>query len=163
MNHEIRVREVRLIDQDNQQVGVVPIQQALTMAQEAELDLVEVAPGAKPPVCKIVDFKKIIYEQKRRARESRKRQKTIEVKEVKMRPSIDKHDYETKINHAREFLNDGNKVKFTFTYKGRERVHQDRAQQLLDQIIKDLDDIGQSEHVARMNNLLSAMIMIRKR
>ena len=127
MNQEIRDREVRLIDQNNQQIGVVAIADALKMAQEAELDLVEVAPEAKPPVCKIIDFKKVIYEQKRRLRESRKKAKTIEVKEVKMRPSIDQHDYKTKMNHAREFLEAGNKVKITFTYKGREQTHQGRA------------------------------------
>lgn len=163
VNQEIRAREVRLIDAENQQVGVVPIQDALRRAEEAELDLVEVAPDAKPPVCKIIDYKKVIYEQKRRARDSKKRQKTIEVKEVKMRPSIDKHDYETKINHAREFLTDGNKVKVTFTYKGRERSHQDRAMKLLDQIIRDLEDVGLQEAISRVGPNLSNVIFSRKR
>jgi translation initiation factor IF-3 len=144
-------------------VGVVQIADALRMAEEAELDLVEVAPEAKPPVCKIVDYKKIIYEQKRRVRESRKRQKTIEIKEVKMRPSIDKHDYETKMNHAREFLEGGNKVKFTFMYKGRERTHQDRAQKLLDQITQDLDDIAIPEAVSRVGMNLGGVILNKKR
>lgn len=142
---------------------MVPIADALRRAEEAELDLVEVAPEAKPPVCKIVDYKKIIYEQKRRIRESRKRQKTIEIKEVKMRPSIDKHDYETKMNHARDFLESGNKVKFTFMYKGRERSHQDRAQRLLDQITQDLEDIAQPESVSRVGPNLGGVIMNKKR
>lgn len=142
---------------------MVQIADALRMAEEAELDLVEVAPEAKPPVCKIVDYKKIIYEQKRRVRESRKRQKTIEIKEVKMRPSIDKHDYETKMNHAREFLEGGNKVKFTFMYKGRERTHQDRAQKLLDQITQDLDDIAIPEAVSRVGMNLGGVILNKKR
>lgn len=162
MNQEIRAREVRLINHENQQVGVVQIADALRMAQEVELDLVEVAPDAKPPVCKIVDFKKVIYEQKRKARESKKRQKTIEVKEVKMRPSIDKHDYETKINHARNFLEAGDKVKVTFTYKGREQVHQDRAHKLLNQIMTDLDDVAVQEAVNRMGPKLSSLMLARK-
>jgi len=163
VNQDIRAREVRLIDHLNQQVGVVAIQEALRMAEEAELDLVEVASEAKPPVCKIIDYKKVIYEQKRRARESKKRQKTIEVKEVKMRPSIDKHDYETKINHAKQFLADGNKVKVTFTYKGRERTHQDRAQKLLEQIMRDLEEVALQESVSRVGPNLSGLILSKKR
>ena len=159
----IRAREVRLINAENQQVGVVAIQEAMRLAKEAELDLVEVAPEAKPPVCKIVDFKKVIYEQKRRARESKKKIKTIEVKEVKMRPSIDKHDYQTKINHAREFLTHGDKVKITFTYKGREQVHQDRAQKLLEQIMIDLDDVAVQESVSRMGPKLTGCFLAHKR
>ena len=163
INQHIRAREVRLIDADNQQVGVVAIADALRMAVEAELDLVEVAPEAKPPVCKIVDYKKILYEQKRRARDSRKRQKTIEIKEVKMRPSIDKHDYETKMNHAREFLAEGNKVKVTFTYKGRERTHQGRAEKLLEQILKDLGEIALQESIGKVGPNLSNLILTKKR
>ncbi len=163
MNREIRAKEVRLIDADNQQVGVVALADALRRAEEAELDLVEVAPEAKPPVCKIVDYKKIIYEQKRRVRESRKKQKTVEVKEVKMRPSIDKHDYDTKMNRARDFLESGNKVKFTFMYKGRERTHQDRAQRLLNQIIEDLEDLAMPESINRVGMNLGGVIMNKKR
>jgi translation initiation factor IF-3 len=163
VNHEIRAREVRLINHENQQVGVVQLQEALRLAQEAELDLVEVAPEAKPPVCKIIDFKKIVYEQKLRARESRKKQKMVEVKEVKMRPSIDKHDYDTKIAHAREFLQQGNKVKITFTYKGRERMFQDRAMRLLDQIMTDLEDVAVQEAMSRMGQNLTGVILAHKR
>lgn len=163
MNQEIRAREVRLINHENQQVGVVALPEALRMAVEAELDLVEVAPEAKPPVCKIVDFKKVIYEQKRRARESRKRQKTIEVKEVKMRPSIDKHDYDTKIQHARDFLDAGHKVKVTFTYKGREQVHQARAQKLLEQILTDLEEVGFQEGISRTGPKLTGLLLAKKR
>ncbi len=154
---------MRLIDADNQQVGVVAIADAIKMAEDAQLDLVEVAPEAKPPVCKIVDYKKIIYEQKRRVRESRKKQKTIEVKEVKMRPSIDKHDYETKMKHAREFLEAGNKVKVTFTYKGRERTHQDRAHKLLSTILTDLDDVAIQEGISRLGPNLSNVILAHKK
>lgn len=163
MNHEIRAREVRLINHENQQVGVVALADALRMAQEAELDLVEVAPEAKPPVCKIVDFKKIIYEQKRRLRESRKKQKVVEVKEVKMRLSIDKHDYETKINHAKQFLDDGNKVKVTFVYRGREQTHQERANRLLEQIMTDLDEVAVQEALNRIGPKLTGIILAKKR
>lgn len=163
MNQQIRAREVRLISHDNQQVGVVPIGDAIRMAEEAGLDLVEVAPEAKPPVCKVVDFKKVIYEQKRKMRDSKKKQKTLEVKEVKMRPSISKHDYDTKINHARGFLEAGNKVKVTFTYKGREQMHQERATKLLNQIMADLDDVAVQEAVSRTGPKLTGMILARKR
>lgn len=163
INNEIRAREVRLINQFNQQVGVVPLQEALRMAQEAELDLVEVAPDAKPPVCKIVDYKKVVYEQKRRARESRKKHKTIEIKEVKMRLAIDPHDYATKLAHAREFLQGGNKVKVTLMYRGRERAFQDRAQNLIDRITADLQDIAVQESISRANNLLTGAVFARRK
>lgn len=163
VNREIRSREVRLIDQNNQQLGVVAVAEAMRLAEEAELDLVEVAPEAKPPVCKIVDYKKVIYEQKRRLRESRKKAKTIEVKEVKMRPSIDKHDYDTKINHAREFLLAGHKVKVTFTYKSRERQHQDRAMALLARIMTDLEEVALQESVSRMGPTLTGCMLVHKK
>lgn len=154
---------MRLIDQNNQQVGVVKIADALRMAAEAELDLVEIAPEAKPPVCKIVDYKKVVYEQKRRQREARKKQKTIEVKEVKMRPSIDEHDYRTKINQARGFLEDGQKVKVTLFYKGRERTHQQRAQALVERVQADVADVGVCEAVNKVNNLFNSLILTKKR
>ena len=154
---------MRLIDQNNQQVGVVKIADALRMAVEAELDLVEIAPEAKPPVCKIVDYKKVVYEQKRRQREARKKQKTIEVKEVKMRPSIDEHDYRTKINQARGFLEDGQKVKVTLFYKGRERTHQQRAQALVERVQADVADVGVCEAVNKVNNLFNSLILTKKR
>lgn len=152
-----------MINATNEQVGVVPLAEALRLASEAELDLVEVAPDAKPPVCKIIDYKKVIYEQKRRARESKKRQKVIEIKEVKMRPSIDPHDYQTKINHIRNFLEDGNKVKVTFTYKGREQAHQDRANALLKKVLDDLEDVAVHEQISRVGPKLTGVILARKR
>lgn len=163
VNNEIRAREVRLINHENQQVGVVPLGDALRMAQEAELDLVEVAPEAKPPVCKIVDYKKVVYEQKRRARESRKKQRTIDVKEVKMRPNIDKHDYDTKISHARTFLEGGNKVKLTFQLRGREKAHGYRVDKLLDQVMTDLQDVAIQEQIARTEGRIAAVILTKKK
>lgn len=141
----------------------MPLTEALRMAQEAELDLVEVAPDAKPPVCKIIDYNKVVYEQKRRARESRKKQKTIEVKEVKMRPSIDPHDYRTKVDHAREFLGDGHKVKVTIFYKGREQAHQDRANALLQKLNADLEDIAVQEQISRVGPKLTGVMFSKKK
>lgn len=133
------------------------------MAEEAELDLVEVAPDAKPPVCRIEDYKKVLYDRKRRAREAKKKHKTIEVKEVKMRLAIDPHDYQTKIDHAREFLQKGNKVKITIMYRGRERAFQDRAQALIDQVTKDLEDVAIQESVSRANDLLTGAVFAHKK
>ncbi len=152
-----------MIDQNGQQVGVVPLAEALRRAEEAQLDLVEVAPDAKPPVCRIEDYKKVIYDRKRRAREAKKKHKTIEVKEVKMRLSIDPHDYQTKMSHAREFLEKGNKVKFTIMYRGRERAFQDRAQHLIDQITKDLEDVAIQESLSRTNNLITGAVFAHKK
>ncbi|NLD60955.1 translation initiation factor IF-3 [Candidatus Sumerlaeota bacterium] len=163
INEDIRSPEVRLIDQNNQQAGVVKLADALRMAAEAGFDLVEVAAEAKPPVCKIVDYKKVIYEQKRRQREARKKQKTIDIKEVKMRPSIDAHDYMTKITHAKDFLTDGCKVKVTLFYKGRERTHQDRAKALVDKIQADLAEVAVCDAVNRINNLYNSLIFSKKR
>jgi translation initiation factor IF-3 len=120
MNEAIRVREVRLIDADGGQVGIVPTEQALRMAREQGFDLVEVAPAARPPVCRIMDFGKFLYQQKKKQQESRKKQKQIEVKEVKFRPNIDEHDYDVKLKRACRFLEEGDKVKATVQFRGRE-------------------------------------------
>ncbi|GAB4323102.1 MAG: translation initiation factor IF-3 [Candidatus Sumerlaeia bacterium] len=141
----IRAPQVRLIDQDGTQVGIVSIQEALQRAQEAGVDLIEVAPNANPPVCRILDYKKMLYEQKRRAREARKKQKNIEVKEVKMRVNIDQHDYETKIKHAQEFLTAGDKVKITIMFRGRQMDHPELGERLIKQVIQDLEPVGAVE------------------
>jgi translation initiation factor IF-3 len=133
------------------------------MAQEAELDLVEVAPDAKPPVCRIEDYRKVLYDRRRRARDSKKKHKTVDIKEVKMRLAIDPHDYKTKIEHARDFLDKGNKVKITFMYRGRERAFQDRALNLLDQVTRDLEDVAIQESVSRTNNLLTGAVFAHKK
>ncbi|HNM47398.1 MAG TPA: translation initiation factor IF-3, partial [Candidatus Sumerlaeota bacterium] len=120
MNHQIRVKEVRLIDSNGEQVGIVPIEEALRKAEAQQLDLVEVSPDAVPPVCKIYDYKKVLYERKKKLKESKKKATTIHLKEVKMRVAIDSHDRDFKLKHAREFLEKGDKVKFTVIFRGRE-------------------------------------------
>src|SRR2546426_9360605 len=125
VNERIRVPQVRVIGDDGQQVGVLPVREALALAQSKGLDLVEVSPTARPPVCRIMDYGKFKYEQNLRARKAKKKQHHTHLKEIKMRPKIDDHDYGFKMNHAREFLNGRDKVKFTITFRGREIAHQE--------------------------------------
>jgi translation initiation factor IF-3 len=139
------VPEVRLVDQDGNQVGVVKTPDAVKMAEEAELDLVEVAPNAKPPVCRIMDYKRMVYEQKRKAREARKKQKTVDVKEVKFRVNIDEHDYQTKLRHAREFIDHGDKIKITIIFRGRLINHPELGQKLIQRVVEDLKDVATVE------------------
>jgi translation initiation factor IF-3 len=145
VNRQIRAPKVRLISETGEQVGIVDIDDARRRAEVAGLDLVEVAPDADPPVCRIYDFKKVLYEQKRKLRESRKKAKVVEVKEIKLRINIDKHDLETKINHAREFLERGDKVKFTIQLRGREVTKQDILQRLVVQVMGLIKDIAELE------------------
>jgi translation initiation factor IF-3 len=123
INDEIRAREVRLVGEDGEQLGIVQLRDAQRIAMERALDLVEIAPTAKPPVCKIMDYGKYKYEQAKRDKEARKKQKTMEIKEVKLRPNIEDHDFETKARSAQRFLNDGDKVKVTIMFRGREVTH----------------------------------------
>ncbi len=145
VNRQIRAPKVRLISETGEQVGVVEIEDARRRAEAAGLDLVEVAPEADPPVCRIYDFKKVLYEQKRKLRESRKKAKTVELKEVKLRINIDRHDLETKIKHAREFLDRGDKVKFTIQLRGREVTKQDILQKLVNQVMDLIKDVAEIE------------------
>ena len=145
VNEAIRAREVRLINFDGKQIGVVPIEEARRRAEEAALDVVEVAPDANPPVCKIVDYRKVLYEQKRREREGRKRRRHTEIKEVKMRPTIDKHDLEIKMRHVREFLALGHKVKVTVQFRGREMAHTELGRGLLGRFAEGLTDVAAVE------------------
>ncbi|MDR1894560.1 MAG: translation initiation factor IF-3 [Spirochaetales bacterium] len=136
LNGEIRVREVRLIDGDGQQRGVVPIGEALDLAQTAGLDLVEVSPKAVPPVCKILDYGKFRFEQEKRLKESKKRQKLVKIKEIRMQPKIEKHDLEFKAKHIQEFLAEGNKVKVTVRFRGRELAHTELGRKVLDSLLE---------------------------
>lgn len=131
MNEEIRVKEVRLLSPEGEQLGIVPIKDALSMAREKELDLVEISPNAKPPVCRIMDIGKFKYEQAKRDKEARKKQKVISVKEVKIRPNIEEHDLTVKTKNAMKFLKDGDKVKVTLMFRGREMAHAELGKQLL--------------------------------
>jgi translation initiation factor IF-3 len=142
INRRIRVPQVRLIDEEGQQVGVVNTQEALMMAEDRGLDLVEVAPNADPPVCRLMDYGKFLYEQNKKAREARKNQKVIEVKEMQLSPITDAHDIEVKSNRARQFLGEGHKVKFNMRFRGRQLAHQDIGVQMLEQIAENLRDVA---------------------
>jgi translation initiation factor IF-3 len=144
------VREVRLVEADGSQGGIVPVEEALKKAQELNLDLVEVAPQAKPPVCRIMDFGKFLYQQKKKAHESKKKQKIIHVKEVKFRPNIDEHDYDFKLKNAIRFLGEGDKVKATVQFRGREMARQDLGHKLMERFTKDLGELAVLESPAEM-------------
>jgi len=145
---------VRLILKDGTQAGVVTIDEAHRAAQEASLDLVEIAPNASPPVCKIVDYGKLRYEQAKKEKESRKAQHQVKVKEVKFRPNIDDHDLQFKLKNARSFLEKGNKVRVTCMFRGREVVHSDVGQRVIDRMAEELSDIAQVESGGRMGRML---------
>lgn len=142
INDQINTREVRLIDSEGNMVGIVPIFKALGMAQELELDLVEISPNATPPVCKIADFGKILYQNQKQAVEAKKKQKVVELKELRMSINIGKTDLERKIKQSSEFLKEGNKVKFSFQFRGREISHVHLAEELIEKIINDLEEYG---------------------
>ncbi|MBN1688496.1 MAG: translation initiation factor IF-3 [Candidatus Omnitrophica bacterium] len=144
-NEGIRVPQIRLISGDGQQVGVVTPREGLRLAQEAGLDLVEVAPEANPPVCRIMDLGKYLYTLSKKEKESRKKQKLIVVKEVKMTPKIEEHDYQTKLRNARKFLERGDKVKLTLFFRGREITHADIGKKLIDRFLEDISDVGTVE------------------
>jgi len=139
INENIRVREVRLLDENNQMQGVVSIQEALTLAQERGYDLVEVAPQASPPVCKLLDYGKFVFDQEKKLKESKKKQKQIKIKEVRMQPLIEIHDLQFKTKHVKEFLDEGNKVKITVRFKGRQLAHTDLGKDTLNKILELLD------------------------
>ncbi|HYE74378.1 MAG TPA: translation initiation factor IF-3 [Blastocatellia bacterium] len=163
VNERIRVKEVRVIDEDGQQLGIMTPQQAVQVARERGYDLVEVAPQANPPVCRIIDFGKYLYEQKKRAHEAKKKQVTIEVKEIKFRPATDQHDYNFKMKHAQEILKDGNKVKATVRFKGREITHKELGAQLLDRLIQDLADCGVPEARPKLEGMQMIAIFTPKK
>lgn len=158
INEYIRSREVRLIDAEGGQVGIVNVQDALIKAQQAGLDLVEVAPDAVPPVCRIMDYSKLLYDQKKKMKDARKKGKSLEVKEVKMRPKIDPHDFQVKINHIKEFLEKGHKVKITLMFRGREMAYQEIGDQLLDKLIAETQEVAtadwESSKVGRIRSLI---------
>ena len=140
INGEIHIREVRVTSATGEQLGIMPTREAMRLAEEQHLDLVEVAPKARPPVCRIMDFGKYRYEQQKREKEARKKQKVITIKEVKLRPNIEQHDYEVKLKHAMRLLGEGNKVKVTIMFRGRELSHPELGQEILDRVAEDLKD-----------------------
>ena len=142
INEEIRVKEVRLIDQDGEQAGIVSIQQALEMAEQAELDLVEISPNAEPPVCRIMNYGKFLYEKSKTAKEQKKKQKVVQVKEIKFRPGTDEGDYQVKLRSLIRFLEVGDKAKITVRFRGREMAHQDIGFDVLERVKNDLAEIS---------------------
>ena len=159
-NEAIRVKEVRLILADGQNVGVVSIKEALFKAKESDLDLVEISPGAVPPVCKILDFGKYKYELQKRKNEAKKKQKVVEVKELKLTPMIDTHDYEVKLKNARKFLEAGNKVKFTLRFRGRELSYQQQGLDVLLKIKEDLSGLGKVEQEPKLEGKMMGMLVV---
>jgi translation initiation factor IF-3 len=159
VNEEIAVPNVRLVDEAGQMVGVVTRNEALVMAERAGLDLVEVAPGADPPVCKILDYGKYKYEEQKKKNEARKKQKIIEVKEIKLRPGIDEHDYDVKMRSMVKFIEEGDKVKVTMRFRGRELAHQDLGMNVLMRVRDDLDEIAKVEQFPRMEGRQMIMVM----
>ena len=163
INEQIRDREVRLIGQDGEQLGVMPITEAMKLAREAELDLVKIAPTAKPPVCKIIDYGKYRYEQARKEKEAKKKQKTIEIKEVRLSPNIDENDLNTKVNAARKFIEKGNKVKVTLRFRGREMAHMSKSKYILDDFAESLADIAVVDKPSKVEGRSMVMFLTAKR
>jgi translation initiation factor IF-3 len=159
INDEIGVPRVRLVDDKGQMVGVVGRNEALTMAANAGLDLVEIAPNADPPVCKILDFGKFKYEEQKKKNEARKKQKVIEVKEIKFRPSIDDHDYDVKMRSMTKFIGEGDKVKVTMRFRGRELAHQELGMDVLMRVRGDLDEVAKVEQFPRMEGRQMIMVL----
>ena len=153
---------MRLIDADGENVGTVPIEDALKMALDVGLDLVEISPGADPPVCKILDYGKYKYEAQKKRNEARKKQKTVDVKEIKMRPSIDAHDYDVKMRAIHRFIEEGDKVKVTLRFRGREMAHQDRAMRVMERVRGDIDEIAKVEQFPKMEGRQMIMVVAPK-
>ncbi|MHB0856638.1 MAG: translation initiation factor IF-3 [Anaerolineae bacterium] len=159
LNQEIRVREVRLVDEAGKQLGIYPTREAQRLADERGLDLVEVASAANPPVCRLMDYGKFLYERTKREREARKAQKQVEVKEIRLRPKIADHDVMVKTNRAREFLAEGNKVRMRVRFRGREITHQDIARTLLDRIAEQMSDVAVIEQRPLMEGNTMLMLL----
>ena len=163
INEQIRDREIRLIGEDGEQLGIMSARDAMKLAREANLDLVQIAPTAKPPVCKIIDYGKYRYEQARREKEARKKQKTIEVKEIRLSPNIDTNDLNTKVNQARKFVSGGNKVKVAVRFRGRELAHTAVGKTILEDFAQKLSDIAVIDKPAKLEGKSMVMFLVEKR
>ena len=163
INEQIRDKEVRLIGEDGEQLGIVSSRDALKMAEEAGLDLVKIAPTAKPPVCKIVDYGKYKYEQVRKEKEAKKKQKVIDIKEIRLSPNSDTNDLNTKIGAARKFLTKGDRVKITLRFRGREMAHMNNSKHILDDIAQSLSDIAVVEKAPKVEGRSMTMFLTEKR
>ena len=163
INEQIRDREVRVVSANGEQLGIMSSRDAMKLAQEAELDLVKIAPKAQPPVCKIIDYGKYKYEQTRKEKEAKKKQKTVEIKEVRMSPNIDTNDLNTKINNANKFLVKGNKDKVTLRFRGREMAHVQQSRHILDDFAETLKDIASIEKPPKLEGRNMSMVLTVKR
>ena len=163
INEQIRDKEVRLIGEDGEQLGIMSSRDALKLAKEAELDLVKIAPGAKPPVCKIIDYGKYRYEMARKEKEAKKKQKIIEVKEVRLSPNIDVNDLNTKMTSARKFLQKGNKVKVSLRFRGREMAHMQASRHILEDFAKEIGDIAVIDKPIKQEGRSLTMFLSEKR
>jgi translation initiation factor IF-3 len=159
VNEQINTHEVRLIDETGENVGVVSTKDAIQRAENAGLDLVEISPGATPPVCKILDYGRFKYADQKKKAEARKKQKTIDIKEIKMRPNIDQHDYDVKMRSINRFIAEGDKVKVTMRFRGREMVHQDLGLNVLNRVRDELDSVAKIEQFPRVEGRQMIMIM----
>ncbi|SHJ01307.1 translation initiation factor IF-3 [Parasporobacterium paucivorans] len=163
INEQIRDKEIRLIGENGEQLGIFPVKEALAMAKEAEMDLVKIAPQAKPPVCRIIDYGKYKYELTRKEKEAKKKQKTIEIKEVRLSPNIDTNDLMTKSNMARKFIDKGDKVKVTLRFRGREMAHVANSRHILDDFAENLSDIAVVEKAPKMEGRSMTMYLVEKK
>ncbi len=159
LNREITARTVRLVGADGEMIGIVSLRDAFNAAVDAELDLVEIAPQAEPPVCKILDYGKFRFEEQKKANEARKKQKIIELKEIKLRPNIDDNDYDVKMRAATRFLEEGDKVKLTMRFRGREMAHQDLGMNVLIRVRDQLQDIAKVEQMPRVEGRMMVMVI----
>ncbi|MGE3275258.1 MAG: translation initiation factor IF-3 [Vicinamibacterales bacterium] len=163
INERIRVREIRVIDDTGEQLGIMPPPQALAIARQKGLDLVEISPTAQPPVCRIMDYGRYQYQEQKRTREAKKHQKVIEVKEIKFRPKVDEHDYQFKKKHIERFIDEGDKVKATIFFRGREMAHPEIGHRILQRLIEELAEVAQPETMPRMEgNQMHTIFTARK-
>ena len=163
INEQIRDKEVRLIGADGEQLGIVSAKEALKIAEEAGLDLVKIAPTAKPPVCKVIDYGKYRYELARKEKEAKKKQKTVELKEIRLSPNIDTNDLNTKINAAKKFIEKGNKVKVTLRFRGREMAHMNTSKHILDDFAAELAEVAIVEKAPKVEGRSIGMVLVEKR
>ena len=163
INEQIRDREIRLIGSNGEQLGIMSAREAMKLAEEAELDLVKIAPNAKPPVCKIIDYGKYRYELARKEKEAKKKQKTVEVKEIRLSPNIDTNDLNTKVNAAKKFISKGNKVKITLRFRGREMAHIAQSKHILDDFAKEVEEVAVVEKAPKQEGRSISMVLAEKR
>ncbi len=162
VNEQIEAEKVRVVNADGEMVGVISKEEGIEIAFEAGLDLVEVSPNADPPVCKVLDYGKYKYEAQKKANEARKKQKVIDVKEIKMRPGIDEHDYQVKMRSVLRFLDEGDKVKMTIRFRGREMAHQELGMKVLDRVREDVDELAKVEQFPKSEGRLMTMVIAPK-